>query len=478
MPKKSSSGPAKKSSSGPAKKKQRVPSRLEELPNELHDTIYDYFKDDLPQLRALRLTCKKINDIVLRYPYQNTYLNMDAASWEKLNKIAGNPVLTVCVERILCETGRLPALANEEAWRKVLEEEGYTDLSDEQVDWFYGNFESLHTAEEQLLSSLDDPELGLQSSQLPNLRSIETVYAPPDDSRKKQQDTLIPASKWVRDNTHLMLLLRAVEQNKRPLSELKFIYFVSSSSPQPDHHITDFADAIKYLTKLDMAFFDFGRSPDLGLAFLDVGGAPDPGVLAKADSRQFAKWLGAATQLEVFKFEQQPSPYNSRLSLIQALNLRKQTWPKLKTVHFKNTLDKIDDIVVFLSKHVSSLREVHIINAGRRGTTGVCWLESIKNFPRLQKPSGFIFRKNVLGNMLPKDVQYSFEEDFPGTEETRDRLEDALNKEIQHISRYRQSSSDSQRESVLGAYFPKFVSDETKGNSIEINGLDIPAGVI
>jgi hypothetical protein len=55
-------------------------------------------------LRAIRLTCKTLACVGARYLFKNIPYSMDPADWERITAISKNPLLAVCVQRVVYRT--------------------------------------------------------------------------------------------------------------------------------------------------------------------------------------------------------------------------------------------------------------------------------------------------------------------------------------------------------------------------------------
>ena len=442
-------------------KKANLLDSLLPIPIELRDIIRSYIDVDKQLMKTLRLTSKKLKDIITPHLFKTIYVHMDPASWDMVNKIANEDGLRNHVQQISCQTGMLPPLWNEGHWDREVRN-SYGRLSMEQLDFYWKKFEDWRSAEQKLFRSLADPdrefqELQLQLSKLEKLHSIKTVYQTPSGLSKLEQDTLISPERWLRDNTHLMLLLQSMERNKVHLSSLKFTHFPASIRHYPSRlHITDFDGAIRHLQHLDLDFAGWLSYDQLGIE--------------TNDRPRFTDWLMKATQLETFKLRQDSTDYNSKLSLIRNLNECVHTWPKLNTVHFVTACDTIRDITDFLIRHKSSLHRVHIDRTGRRGRGGSCWLQGIKDIAdtAFLSLNDFTFQGHVFDQMLPAGMAKRVYDVFDPY--TYDETESAMNNELQYIGRHGHSSSSYKRKHVLGDYFPVYSSHGTEEAFIKIGG--------
>ena len=171
---------------------------------------------------------------------------------------------------------------------------------------------------------------------------------------------------------------------------------------------------------------------------------------------RFTDWLGAATELETFKLSQNQASYNLVLSLIQVLNHRGHTWPKLRTLHLTNTCDMIR-ITDFVLRHSGSLRELQITNAKPPYTDPHSWLHLIMRLLDWNLDR-FTLRNNQMCSLLPRLWTNTFPLSWH-----RD-MEGPMNAELEHIGFHGRSSDDPDRKRALGDYFPKLVRDETQGD--------------
>ncbi|KAA6410140.1 MAG: hypothetical protein FRX48_05561 [Lasallia pustulata] len=452
---------------------------MESLPAELCLDICGYLSDDRQSLGALQVTCKKFHQMIQPFIFNTIRINKDSKSWGKLKQITSHPSIRMFVERILCETGVLPDLRTQKDWETYAQFSLMVsgDLNEKMVQEHYGNFQNWRRVEQGLLNpptntSQESPEQ-LQLERLTRLHSIETVsgtctslWAPSagngNDLSKKAQDTMIHPVFWVHDNTHILSFLQEMDKRKDGLISLKLTHFPTSVPDQRALHVTTLRDAISGLRHLDL---DFEGLTSDSQFWREV---------AEDDAIRFTDWLRAATELETFRLSQRPNSYNHELSIIRALNHCGHTWPKLHTLQFVSTCDTIRDITNFVLSHRDSLHELRIVDAEPPYPDPDSWLYLIKQLVKhhpLKHFTKFTLQDNPIVHLLPERWTDSLF--FSMRTPVLNDMENLMNAELEYIGLHGCSSSDSGRREALGAYFPEFLHDETRGYYIETQAMGI-----
>lgn len=92
---------------------------LDQLPCDILRVLCDHLEYDAPSLRALRLTCCHLRAFATEALFRTVLIYHRPKSWEKLNKIAGQPALACLVYKIQIATlGQLPSYAQLSEWRE------------------------------------------------------------------------------------------------------------------------------------------------------------------------------------------------------------------------------------------------------------------------------------------------------------------------------------------------------------------------